>query len=153
MIFNVAVLLIFLVMSFSYNHKLAGRLLLVCQLVYIFFIVDLSGDYYYHVTALMNTIIAYILYGRYRVFSLLSFAFIPVCILGHQMYDNYYSPVLYDTLSIIITILQVLLLVARVMTDAITIKGVRGRALVRLINFDSFKQDPELSIFEKERGG
>ncbi len=121
-----------------------------CQLVYVLFIVNLNGDYYYHVTALMNVIIMYVLYGRYRVFSLLSFGCIFVSIIGYKMYHNYHSPVLYDTLMVIITSLQVLILGARVIPNAITIKGVHGRALVRIINFDSFKQNPELSLFKKE---
>ena len=114
------------------------------------FIVDLSGEYFYHITALMNTVVAYAVYGRYRLFSILSFLFIPVCFVGYVMYSNYHAPVLYDTLAVIITILQVLLLGARVMKNAVTVKGIRGRALVRIVNFDSFKQNHELSLYEKE---
>lgn len=158
--FNVIVLIFFLVLCFSYKHRMIGRVSFAAYVIYTLFIAGLDGflgfngigdNYFYHMTALLNTCVAYIVYGKYRAFALLSFASIPVCFIGRVMYVNYYSPVLYDTLAVTITILQVLLLGARVMTDAITIKGTRGRALVRILNFDSFKQDPELSLFQEEK--
>ena len=148
--FNLAVLALFFVLCFSYDHKHIGRVCFLAYSIYVLFIVDLSGEYFYHITALMNTVVAYAVYGRYRLFSILSFLFIPVCFVGYVMYSNYHAPVLYDTLAVIITILQVLLLGARVMKNAVTVKGIRGRALVRIVNFDSFKQNHELSLYEKE---
>lgn len=157
--FNLFVLAFFLFICFSYDHKAIGRVSFIAYAIYVLFIAGLDGfagfngasdDYFYHLTALMNTCVAYLVYGRYRVFALLSFSFIPLCFIGRVMYVHYYSPVLYDTLAVTITILQVLLLGARVMIDAVTFKGTRGRALVRILNFDSFQQDPERPLFEKE---
>lgn len=138
-----------------------GRVSFVSYAIYILFITGLDGfaglngvgdDYFYHLTALMNACIAYIVYGRYRVFAWLSFASILACVFGLIMYKAYDSPTAYNTIAVIITILQVLLLGARVLTDAISIKGTRGRALVFILNFDSFKKNPELSLFESEKG-
>jgi len=157
--FDWFVLVFFFVLCFSHNHKVIGRVSFVFCAIYILFVDGLdgfaglnglSGDYFFHMTALLNTCVAYVVYGKYRAFALLSFAFIPLCIIGFKLYDNYYSSVLYDTLAIIITMLQVLLLGARVTTDAITIKGTRGRALVRILNFDSHQENPEISLYKEE---
>ena len=156
--FNAVVLLFFFVVCFSHDHKFIGRVSFSCYLIYILFIAGIKGTYFtglggewfYHMTALMNAVIAYVVCKKYKLFSILSFAATLLCIVGYQMWENYHSPMLYDTLAVIITILQVLLLGARVITNAINVKGIRGRAIFRILNFDSFKSYHEVPLQEGE---
>lgn len=105
-------------------------------LLYFTAVEPLSGEYYYHGTALLNLIIGIVLFPRYKLVALLSFSLILVNNIGFVLYETGYEPALYNDLSLCIILTQILLLYIRALTDGHIIRGTGGRALVWLTNFD-----------------
>ncbi len=107
--------------------------------LYFAVIVPLPGEYYYHVTALLNLIIGCILFSRYKSVAILSFSLILVNSIGLLLFGFGYAPTLYNSLSLIIILLQILLLYIRALNDGNHIRGNWGRALVLAANCDSMQ--------------
>jgi len=141
---------LFIALLFFKPSRSAAKVILVGYLIYLIFILPIDGPYYYKLAALLNMIIGFILYKEYRIVALLSFSLILVNSVGLVLYNNYYEPTIYDNLSLLIIALQILILIARVTLNGIHARGVRGRALVFLINFDSIKSSVTMQGRQKK---
>lgn len=120
--------------------RYAAASILIGYALYHAAVVPLPGEYYYHVTALLNLIIGCVLFPKYKLVAILSFSLIIVCNLGYMLYESGFEPTLYNDLSLVIIITQIILLYIRALTDGYIIRGTRGRALVWLANCDRFQQ-------------
>lgn len=135
---------LFTVLLLSKTTRYASAVILAGYALYFSVIEPLPGQYYYHMTALLNLIIGCILFPRYKLVALLSFALIVVNNIGFLIYDAGYEPTLYNNLSLVIITIQILLLYIRAITDGIHIRGTRGRALVFIANCDSVQSNFEM---------
>lgn len=149
--FDFLVVVVFLVISKLRACRDAALAFVLFQLIYMLAVVPLSFEYYYHGAALINLLLGLTTYKHFRLFGSLSFALVPVAYLGYVLCMMRYTPAIYDTMAISITILQAISLCLRALIQDGHIRGTRGRALVRLLHFDSIKQNNVVQT-EKEAG-
>ena len=150
MIFQSVILLLIVAASRHKEVRQAALIFFVLQFSYVLTIKGMAWDQYFLALAVINTIVVITTAAKYFLFALLSFIMIIGSFFGYILAYYRLPLVAYDTLSITITILQVLALYARVLTANGNIRGTRGRALVRLVNFDCFKQDRVLHINKEQ---
>lgn len=119
--------------------RLASAVILLGYLIYYFSIVDLPGEYYYHSSALLNTVIGVILIKKYPAVAILSFSLILINLIGFVLYDNFYDPSVYNKLSSFAIFLQIIMLTIRMLLNGVNFRGAWGRAMVYIVGGDSYK--------------
>ena len=130
--------------------RYAAMTILAGYAVYFTSVIPLADEYYYHATGLLNLVIGLFLFPRFKLVALLSFLLIVVNNVGLMMYELGYEPALYNNLSQIIIIIQLLLLYIRALLDGQILRGTRGRALVWLVNADCIQSSATLLQKKKE---
>jgi len=112
------VLAIFL-LTFNKASKSDAFVLFRAYLIYQFAIVDLPAEAYYSCTAFMNLIVGIILHHRNVSGALCSYSLIFVNCLGFYLWYKYSPPTLYDNISLIILILQLVAITPRGLLNGI----------------------------------
>ena len=133
----------FLALLIPEQSRVAANVMLIFNLVYFLFVIDLDWNYYYITSATLNTVIGFILFSRYRIVAILSFLLIPVNFIGYTMYKYYYEPTIYDNICLTIIILQIVMLTVRGLLNGID-KRFNNGPLVFLVNFDSRKNHAKI---------
>ena len=151
--FDFLVVAVFLALSKLRACRDAALAFVLFQIIYMLVVVPLSYEYYYHGTALINLLLGLATYKHFRLFGSLSFALVPVAYLGYVLCMMRYTPSIYDTIAISITILQAMSLCLRALIQDGHIRGTRGRAFVRMVNFNCFQQGDVLRIIKGKGKG
>jgi hypothetical protein len=125
---------------FNKETRFASLAFLVGWCVYALF---LSGDNvstasYYIGCAAIETAIAYSLTKKHRLVAYLGYSLIPVNIFGLLIYKSQSAPLAYDAVYAVISIAQLLILIARANVNGINRLHIQ-HFLVRVINFDSYQ--------------
>ncbi len=122
---------------FNDKTKEAATAFILGWCVYIGFVYGCGVTYYFALSAIIETAIAYKLNKRYRLVSYISYSLILVNMVGLIM-NLYGVKFVYDVVYAILAVAQFILLLARMVFDG------SGRAnykwfIVRCVNFDSRK--------------
>lgn len=127
---------VFIALMLNKQSRYAAMVMLVFNLIYFTFIIDLHWSVYYHWSATLNTVLALTIYSRYKAVAILSFLLIPINVLGYELCKNYYEPDIYDNICMLIILLQIIILISRCISH-----GVDGRNrigfMVFIADFDS----------------
>ena len=126
----------FTALLFPEQSRFAAKIILLFYLVYFIFVIDADWDNYYLYSATLDTIIGVMLYRRYRVVAILSFSLIIVNYIGYLLSLNYYEPTIYDSMYLIITLLQIIMLIIRGLLNGID-RPHNFNTLVFFVDFDS----------------
>ena len=138
-----AIVIVFLLISRYRVARIAAFIFVTFQLIYMFTVVPLAAldwELYFKINAVVNLLVGLLVYNHDKDFAKLSFLMIPVSCMGYILCYYNCSPVVYDTLSYTIIILQALVLVVRILTSDGYVRGRRKRSLVRLADFHRYKQ-------------
>jgi hypothetical protein len=123
--------------------RMAAFVMLAFNFIYFQFVLNLDWTEYYHYSATLCATIGVILYRKYKLVALLSFLLIPVNIIGYLLCKNYFDPYIYDNMCLTITLLQVVVLLSRGLTNGIS-WGNKRNPLVFLADFDSRKNHAKM---------
>jgi hypothetical protein len=82
--------------------------LFVAYSFYQLFIVDLGAIYYYSCTSLLNLSVGLVLHHKNKYAAICSYSLIFVNILGFFLWYQYLPPTIYDNISLVILIIQLI---------------------------------------------
>ena len=102
-VFSIITILVFIKAS-----KSDAFILFSGYLFYIWFIVDVNGVYYYSCSAILNLIIGLNLHFINKRAAICSYLLVIVYLLGVLLWYGYYEPTLYDNISILILVIQLI---------------------------------------------
>tara|TARA_R110001632_G_scaffold216657_1_gene344979 strand:+ start:769 stop:1227 length:459 start_codon:yes stop_codon:yes gene_type:complete len=143
LIFDLIIIGAFIALSFKKESSFAAKVILALNAVYFSFVINMDWDDYYLYTATINTVVGVIIFNKYKLVAILFFLLIPVNILGYLLCDNNYEPNTYNNFCIAITLLQIIVLSSRGLTNGIS-WGNKRNPLVFLADFDSRKNHAKI---------
>lgn len=112
-------LFIITVMLFNKASFFGASILSFSYVFYNHFIVDLSAIYYYSCAALLNLIIGMMLQQSNKQTAILSYLLVPINFFWLLLWYKYQPPLLYDRISLLILVLQVVTLAQKWRFDAL----------------------------------
>ena len=133
----------FIFLFFNKDLRLASVSFLFGWVVYFFIVISFGAGSYYALSAAIELFIGCSLINRYKLVSYLSFLLIFVNFYGICMHEIGVGPKSYDFAYCLISIFQVLTLIARGMVGGNT-KLCNKRPLVFLADFDSRKNHAKI---------
>ena len=71
---------------------------------------------YYSLTATLNIVVGIFLQYKYKIAAICAFVLVPVNVLGFYLWVNYYPPDLYNVISVIIIVIQLIAISMRLIT-------------------------------------
>jgi len=107
-----------------------------CFYIYFLLFVDVNYSWYYALSATIELSIGVILSAKYRLVSYLNYSLIIVNLFGLYLYKNNIPPLSYDIIYAVISIIQVLILIARGAIHGGN-RYYHEAALVFIVDFDS----------------
>jgi hypothetical protein len=125
----------FTCLLFNKETRVAAFVFLVGWVVYLLTTIGIDYEFYFLVSATIETAIAYVLNNKYRAVSWLGYTLIPVNIIGLKLHIHDIG-VYYDVAYAIISVTQFLFLMARAIPNGIN-RLHTEHFLVRAVNFDS----------------
>jgi hypothetical protein len=94
-------------------------ILLCGYFLYTYFIKDLSANFYYSITALLNLLIGLAVFRLNLLVSACSYSLVLVNVYGYWLWYSYQEPTLYDNISLTILTTQLALIVQKGLLDGI----------------------------------
>jgi len=131
-----AILAVCLLLLINKATREGAFILISAKVIYSLFIIDIDGILYYSLTAALNIAAGIFLQYKYKIAAICAYALIPVNVLGFFLWANYYSPDLYNVISGIIIIIQLIAIVMRLLTHGRTRDNIQ-HPLAFLHGFDS----------------
>jgi hypothetical protein len=120
---------------FNKDTRFAASVFLTGWAVYLIGTIGFEYKFYFLASATIETAIAFTLNKNYRLVAWLGYALIPVNILGMILHINDIK-IYYDVIYALISVTQLILLIARVIPNGIN-RLPDKHFMVRVLNFDS----------------
>jgi hypothetical protein len=133
----------FIALLFFNQSRRAAFIILIFNVVYYNFIIDMAWDSYYLYSAALNTVLGVALYSKYRVVAILSFSLILANYIGYLLSFYRYEPTVYDNICLTIIALQIIMLIFRGLLDGIG-RTYKFPPMVFLVHFDSNKNHAKI---------
>jgi hypothetical protein len=95
-------------------------ILISAKVIYSLFIIDRSATLYYSLTAALNIVAGMFLQHKYKLAAICAYVLVAVNVLGFYLWVNYYPPDLYNVISVIIIIIQLIAISTRLLTHGRT---------------------------------
>jgi hypothetical protein len=133
----------FIALLFFGESRRAAFIILVFNIIYYNFIINMDWDSYYVYAASLNTVLGVILYSKYRVVAILSFSLILVNYTGYLLSFYRYETAVYDNICLTIIALQIIMLIFRGPLGGVDI-SYKFRHVVFLVDFDSNKNHAKI---------
>lgn len=133
----------FIALLFFCESRRAAFIILIFNIIYYNFIINMDWDSYYVYAASLNTLLGVILYSKNRVVAILSFSLILANYIGYYLSFYRYDSIIYVNICLTIIFLQIIMLVFRGPLDGVDI-SYKFRYVVFLVNFDSRKNHAKI---------
>jgi len=107
-IWQVIIFLLIFLLIFNEASRYDAFILFVAYSFYQLSIVDLDAIYYYSCASLLNLSVGFILHHKNKYAAICSYSLIFVNILGFFLWYQYLPPTIYDNISLVILIIQLI---------------------------------------------
>ena len=111
-----AILVICVLLLINKATREGAFIFISAKVIYSLFIIDTSATFYYSLTAALNLISGMFLQYKYKMAAICAFLLVPVNVLGFYLWVNYYPPDLYNVISVIIIVIQLIAISTRLLT-------------------------------------
>ena len=115
-----AILAVCLLLLINKATREGAFILISAKVIYSLFIIDRSATLYYSLVAALNLVAGILLQYKYKIAAFCAYLLVPVNVLGFYLWVNYYSPDLYNVISGIIIIIQLIAISMRLLTHGRT---------------------------------
>jgi len=133
----------FIALLFFEESRRAAFIILIFNIIYYNFIINMDWDSYYVYAASLNTLLGVILYSKNRVVAILSFLLILANYIGYFLSFYRYDSAIYVNICLTIIFLQIIMLVFRGPIGGVDI-SYKFRHVVFLVDFDSNKNHAKI---------